>query len=127
MLFVGVCVALTLALASHRALQPFFSRVCQGFRWHRAFPEANTSDIRSFLTTFGESFSFSQRHVLKFAPTDNIMQIYYARNQGGSVDALELESFALALKRNYNFSLQSALHPNLTLGELFASLRRVAP
>ena len=126
-LSIGICLALALSFASHKALLPYLSRGCQGFRWHRAFPHTDTKDIRLFLNVFGQSFGFRQRHLLKFAPADAILQIYNARNPGGGVDSLELESLACALTKHYNFRLQSAWHPGLTLGELFAMVRGNAP
>ena len=122
-IFVAICLAAVLFVAGSQSLRPYLSRGCQGVHWHRAFPDVNTTDIRSFLNIFGNAFCFSDRHALKFSPTDKVMQIYHARNPGGGVDALELESFAVALQRHYNFNLQRALHSSLTLGELFAQVR----
>jgi len=55
------------------------------------------------------------------------MQIYRANNPAGGVDALELESWVIALQRQYGFGLERVWHPELTLGGVFALLRASAP
>jgi len=128
-IFLVICIsaALLVAVGRHQALQPFLSRGCQGSRWHRAFPHASSGDIRTFLNIFGSSFGFRQRHLLKFAPTDSLMQIHKASNPLQGVDAFEFEFLAAGLQNRYNVSLQSAWRPGLTLGELFALVHGNAP
>ena len=126
-LIVCVCVALVVLAAHYKSLQPYLSRNCQGTAWHRTFPDASADDIRSFLNVFGTAFGFRQRHLLKFAPTDCLVQIHSALNPLQGVDALEFESLAAGLRSRYNLALQNAWHPSLTLGELFALVRRNAP
>ena len=121
------CTAFALFVARSRALRVYLSRACQGSAWKRAFPQARARDIRAFLDTFVGAFAFSNSHRLKFSPADGIMDIYRASNPGGLVDALELESFAVALERRYKFSLKQSWRPGLTLGELFALVRGYAP
>jgi len=127
MVIVCVCAALVVFVAHYRSFQPYLSRNCQGFGWRRAFPDASADNIRSFLNVFGTAFGFRKRHLLKFAPTDGLMQIHSANNPFQGVDALEFESLAVELESHYGFALENAWHPDLTLGELFARVHGNAP
>ena len=127
LLIVCFLVALVVFAAHYKSLQPYFSRNCQGICWRRSFPDVSAEDIRSFLSVFGTAFGFRKRHLLKFAPTDSLVQIHSALNPLQGVDALEFESLAAGLQSRYNLALQNAWHPSLTLGQLFASVRRNAP
>jgi len=123
MLIVCVCAAFIVLGAHYKSLQPYLSRNCQGLRWRRAFPNATSREIRSFLNVFVVAVGFGQRHLLKFSPADSLMQIYNANNPLRGVDALEFESLATALQRQYGFNFQNVWRPQLTLGELFALVR----
>lgn len=127
MLIVCTCAALIVLVAHRRALKPYLSRSCQGLNWRRTFPEASADEIRSFLNLFGAAFGFRERQLLKFAPTDGLLQIHAACNPLQGVDALEFESLSSSLQRQYKFNLQSAWHAGLTLGQLFSLVRRSAP
>lgn len=122
-LVVCACAALSVLVAHYKSLQPYSSCACQGFRWRRTFSDATADEIRCFLKTFAIAFGFRQRYILKFSPTDSLLQIYNARNPLCGVDALEFESLAAALQRQYGFNLRNAWRPKLTLGELFALVR----
>jgi propanediol dehydratase small subunit len=123
-IFLAIATAASIALGfvRHKALQAYWSRTCQGLSWRRAFPNASKAEIRSFLTAFLDAFAFSQKHLLKFTPSDRITSIYSASNPFAGVDSLELERLAIAMRRNYNFNLQPFWRPTLTLGELFTMI-----
>jgi propanediol dehydratase small subunit len=100
--------------------RPYSSRNCEGRGWRRAFPTASKNEIRSFLLLFVSAFAFSDKDKLKFRPDDKILDIY--RNLYSSEwlpDALELETLASKLQKQYTLELESIWSDELTLGELF--------
>jgi hypothetical protein len=82
-------------------------------------------EIRTFLLTFANSFAYREREKLKFRPDDAVLAIYrahYPRNW--MPDALELETFAAKLERQYGLPLTGIWRDTLTLGEIFEATRR---
>lgn len=103
---------------------PFHSRSCQGKGWRTAFPCARKQEIREFLTVFVKAFSFSDKEKLKFSPDDQILRIYRALYPSKWLpDALELETFAAAIKAQYGLKLESVWTDDLTLGQLFGHIQ----
>jgi hypothetical protein len=112
---------------SHRALGHFWERRCEGRAWRRTFPSAPKEDIRAFLALFMNAFALPSRRMLRFAPTDRVLEIYRAVSPRGWPDAMELETLDEELQRVYGFPLRDVWKETLTLGELFARVRsRVA-
>ncbi|HEX5392188.1 MAG TPA: hypothetical protein VFW68_02850 [Rhodocyclaceae bacterium] len=105
----------------------FKDRVCQGVGWRRAFPTASKEDIRSFLSVFVEAFVFSGKQRLKFNPNDEILSIYRALYpHRWQPDALEFETLAKLVEKNYRVNFSEAWKDGLTLGELFAVAHGIA-
>jgi hypothetical protein len=121
-MFVGIAIAVAfIAPRPHLTLRPYWERHCAGRAWRRTFPSAPRQDIRRFLTLFVDAFGFSDAHMLKFAPTDRVYEIYKAANPAeGWPDALELETLDMRLKATYGMELRAIWSQSLTLGELFA-------
>ena len=101
------------------------SRACAGRDWRRAFPQAQSDEIRAFLKLFVNGFALRRKHYLAFRPTDRIMEVYRAINppEWTVADNMELEIFAQELERQYGLSLESIWRDDLTLGEVFGRTR----
>jgi hypothetical protein len=112
-------------IARRRGLSPMLRRRCAGRDWRRAFPHAQSDEIRAFLKIFVDAFALRRKHYLAFRPTDRIMDVYRAINppKWTVADSLELEIFAQDLERQYGLSLQSIWRDDLTLGEVFGRTR----
>lgn len=109
---------------SHARLGPFWARRCEGRAWRRTFPSATNDDIRGFLCLFADSFGLPRRRMLRFAPTDRVLEIYRAISPPGWPDAMELETLDRELGNAYGLRLRDVWKESLTLGELFASANR---
>lgn len=106
------------------ALRAYWSRACQGRPWRRAFPDAPSEAIRTFLQTFTSSYGFGHRRALAFSPTDHVLDVYRALYPSRNwPDALELETFARELKARYNIDLERMWREDLTLGDVFDMTR----
>lgn len=95
-----------------------------GKQWLKTFPNSSKAEIRNFLNLFAESFLFNTKDQLKFEPNDKIYEIYrtmYPSEQ--TPDAMELETFATLLYKQYNFKIESMWSENITLGEVFAEIK----
>jgi propanediol dehydratase small subunit len=104
---------------------PFGARSCQGTSWRRSFPDAPKEEIRKFLSLFTDSFAFDNTERLKLNPDDQLLDIYRALYpRKWQADALEFETLAHALESEYKVKLASVWHNGLTLGQLFAHVRR---
>lgn len=104
-----------------RLPDPFQSRSCQGIKWHREFPDAAKKDIRSFLSMFTQAFGLPEKKRLLFEPADTFLEIYRSLYPYKWMpDALELETFALMVKKTYGISLADVWSDKLTLGKLFS-------
>ena len=89
-----------------------------------AFPQASKGEIRKFLSLFVEAFAFKDSQKLLLTPDDEILSIYRALYPSRWMpDALELETLADDLMRQYGLSLQAVWHEQLTLGQLFGQLQ----
>jgi len=109
---------------SKRRLQHYWNRICTGKEWRRKYPNATKDEIRRFLATFVDGFAFKSSQRLKFGPNDKVMDIYRALYPStGWPDALEVETFARNLKREYSFDLAKVEDPDVTLGQLFMMIR----
>ncbi|HPS08327.1 MAG TPA: hypothetical protein PLG22_12390 [Kiritimatiellia bacterium] len=109
---------------SKRRLQRYWNRMCTGKEWRRRFPDATKDEIRRFLETFVDGFTFQSSQRLKFEPNDKVMDIYRALYPStGWPDASEVETFARNLKREYAFDLAKVEDPHVTLGQLFMMIR----
>jgi len=107
-----------------RRLRRFWDRACTGIEWRRRFPDVPKEDIRKFLDAFVDGFAFKTSQRLKFAPDDKVMDVYRSLYpESGWPDALEVETFALILGKEYNFDLSKVDDPDITLGQLFAMIR----
>jgi propanediol dehydratase small subunit len=107
---------------------PFHGRTCQGRGWKRAFPAAQTKDIRDFLLFFVDAFAFSEKEKLKLNPDDRILEIYKTMYPSKwMADALEFETLVENLRRSYSVDLAAIWNENLTLGELFTECTKITP
>jgi len=109
---------------SRRRLKQYWIRKCMGREWRRQFPEIPKADIRRFLDAFVDGFAFKSKNRLRFRPDDKVMDVYRALYPSkGWPDALELETFAQNLEREYSFDLAKVIDPNVTLGQLLGMIR----
>jgi len=100
------------------------NRRCTGKKWKTVFPDAPKEEIRMFLNLFTDAFEFSQKNKLKFEPTDGLLEIYREIYPSKWVpDALELETLAESIEKEYGVSFNEIWHENLTLGELFKEVK----
>ena len=109
------------AVIGKKRLFRYWCRPCMGAEWHSAFPHVPKDDIRKFLNIFSDAFMFQKKHCLKFGPMDKVMDVYrtiYPR--GGTVDNMELETFALAIEREYGVDFRKMWKPEeTTLADAF--------
>jgi propanediol dehydratase small subunit len=109
---------------SRGLLQHYWQRSCAGKAWKQQFPSASNDDIRGFLGIFTTAFLFKSKKRLKFHPDDNVMAIYRAVYPMKNMpDSMELESFAMKLKKQYDIDLYAITNHEITLGELFRLTR----
>jgi propanediol dehydratase small subunit len=108
-----------------RALRPYWERGCMGIRWRRRFPEDPKFEIREFLRLFIESFLLKKPRLSRFSPDDRVMDVYRALYPpGGSLaDAMELETFAMEVKKRYKIDLAPIWRQDITLGEVYSLTR----
>ena len=100
-------------------------RYCTGREWKNRFPETPKTEIRRFLSIFTQAFAFSAQASLQFAPDDKILAIYRALYPTQwMADALEIETLAGDIEREYCVDFMAIWHEELTLGELFAKLQQ---
>ena len=110
-------------LKRRKRLNAYWQRlsVTNARKWKKMFPDASAKEIRDFLDEFSDGFIFMRRYSLKFAPNDQVMEIYramYPPEELFSADALELETFAANLEQKYGIKFIEIWNENLTLGEL---------
>ena len=106
----------------------FKSRSCQGAAWRRAFPRASKEEIRSFLSIFVEAFAFKENQRLKFNPDDRILSVYQSLYpHKWQPDALELETLANSVEKNYGVKFSELWQEGTTLGQLFSAVRSTRP
>ena len=110
-----------------KALQHYWQRVCRGALWRRRFPDSPKSEIREFFDVFLDAFAFSAPRRLCFSPDDKVLEVYHALYPPGDAlaDCLELETFSAELRKHY-IDLVSLWRDDLTLGELYARIHKVA-
>ncbi len=122
---VSLLIGIPLSIAKRNRLQKYWSRSCAGGQWRHCFPDAPKDDIRRFLEAFVNAFGFKSKHRLQFNPTDKMMDVYRTVYPiGSAIDAMEFESFALALEREYGVDLtRSEDIEKLTLGNVFQMTR----
>jgi len=118
---IGVSIAVVANITRKRRLLLYLRRPCTGMEWRHSFPLAADDEIRAFLATFTDAFIFKSKNRLKFSPDDRLMDVYQNIYPPGSIsDAMELETFALALERAYGIDLtEIGIPENLTLGQIF--------
>ena len=76
---------------------------------------------------FVEAFAFKEYEKLKFEPRDRLLDIYRALYpHKWQPDALEFNSLNKSLQTNYGTDLSEAWREDLTLGQLFAHVQRMA-
>jgi propanediol dehydratase small subunit len=103
------------------APEPYRSRPCQGHAWKTAFPEKSKHEIRVFLLIFSNAFAFRKSQKLQINPSDNILELYkskYSTTRLG-IDNLELETFAMGLKKKYKIDFKAIWSEELTFGRLY--------
>jgi propanediol dehydratase small subunit len=106
-----------------RTIGVYWTRSCMGRAWKRTFPQASKDEIRQFLHVFVDAFAFPKGRALQFAPADRVLAVYRSLYPvQGWPDALELETLALRLERQYAVDLRKLWRDNLTLGELFSRI-----
>jgi hypothetical protein len=124
---IGIAVLgmIPLWIAERKRLQSYWSRSCAGTEWRQRFPDAPKEDVRAFLEAFVDAFGFKSKNRLKFSPADRVMDVYRTIYPPGSaVDAMELETFALTLERQYGVDLVRVWKPEeTTLGDIFEMTR----
>ena len=75
----------------------YTSRSCNGRQWKKHFPDAQNDEIRRFLAGLAEAMGFDESDILKFSPTDKVIDIYLS-NYGDETpicDDMECERFAM--------------------------------
>jgi propanediol dehydratase small subunit len=123
-LVIGALIGLPAEIMRRRRLRTYWDRVCAGRDWRQAFPEADKDEIRKYLQVFVDAFAFRESRMLKFRPSDKIIDIYRACYPvKGWPDSLELESFAMMVERTYRRDLIKEWNPEMTLGQVFAMTR----
>ena len=104
---------------------PYRARSCQGLAWRREFPAASKEQIREFLSLFVGAFGFRDRFKLKFAPSDQLLDLYRAGYPRKSMpDGMELEILASSIAKKYGVDLAGAWRDNLTIGQVFAMVTK---
>lgn len=101
--------------------EPYRSRPCQGRAWKTAFPQKSKHEIREFLLLFTNAFALRQNQKLQINPNDGILDLYktiYPTNRFG-IDNLELEAFAMGLKKKYKIDFNTIWSEELTFGRLY--------
>ena len=89
-----------------KRLLRYLNRPCMGADWRCAFPDVPKDDIRKFLNIFIDAFIFKSKDRLKFGPKDKLMDVYKTIYAPGSMcDAMEVETFAVSLEREYGVDL----------------------
>ena len=122
---IALTFAIYVEIKRKHLLSRYWLRACTGKAWKKRFPEIPNKDIRAFLDIFVNAFLFSCKKKLKFQPDDKIIDIYNALYpMQGLADALELETFAKNLKKNYGVDLYKVTNNDITLGELFEMTRK---
>jgi len=116
-------------LKRRKRLNAYWQRlsVTNARKWKKMFPDASAKEIRDFLDEFSDGFIFMRRYSLKFAPNDQVMEIYramYPPEELFSADAFELETFAANLEQKYGIKFIEIWNENLTLGELFTTINK---
>lgn len=126
LLLIGITSGLLLDLMIRKRMNKYWSRSCTGAEWKRQFSDVGKDDIREFLEQFVTAFCFSSKKKLKFSPNDKILDIYRALYPTKEMpDALELETFVKNLKIKYKIDMNNIWHDDLTLGELFTTIRHI--
>ena len=103
----------------------YVERSCLGGEWVDNFPNATKDHIRQFLNVLIESMDFDKSILLKFSPTDKVIDIYHSIYDGKAPlhDYLECESFYLFISQEFNIpdDKLSSIWNNgeVTLGEIF--------
>jgi propanediol dehydratase small subunit len=122
---IGLFIAVVDELTRKRRLRLYWRRACVGADWRRCFPDASKEEIRSFLQLFSDAFMFDRKNRLKFTPQDKLMDVYRLMYPlGNFADAMELETFADTLDRQYEVDLTTLdSWEHITLGQLFEMTR----
>ena len=111
---------------------PYRYHPCTGRDWKRAFPNQSANTIRSFLACLTDGFAFPTKDMLRFKPTDNVLDIYRAIYGGRTPlgDAMECETFLDNLSARFDQDhvlLYATWHEQITLEELFATCSSNTP
>lgn len=121
---IGTILVLSVFFNGSHIPKVYLNRKCMSKQWLKAFPNSSKAEIRNFLNLFAESFLFNTKDQLKFEPNDKVYEIYRAMYPSKQTpDAMELETFATLLYKQYNFKLESMWSENITLGEVFAEIK----
>ena len=100
------------------------NRSCTGKNWKKAFPKTSKEEIRTFLLLFTSAFAFSPKNKLKFEPEDKVMDIYRELYPSKWMpDALEIETLAGDLEKEYSVNFNDLWHENVSLGEIFSKIK----
>ena len=100
------------------------NRYCAGKNWKKAFPDAPKDEIRKFLLLFTDAFAFSSKNKLKFEPNDKVIDIYRELYPSKWMeDALEVETLAADIEREYSVNFNNIWHDDVTLGEMFSKIK----
>ena len=98
-------------------------RSCSGRSWKKAFPKNSKTEIRNFLLLFASAFAFSSKNKLKFEPEDKVLDIYRELYPSKWMpDALEIETLAEDLEKEYSISFNDLWHEDVSLGEIFSKI-----
>jgi hypothetical protein len=128
-LVVAIVVGVPCEIARRRSFSRFANRKCAGRFWLRSFPDAPKEEVREFLRLVVDAFALRRKHFLKFRPDDAVMDIYRGINPPDwtMADQMELECFAIVLKKRYGVALESYWRDDITLGEVFGRTRAGNP
>jgi hypothetical protein len=106
-------------------LQSYWSRGWTGIRWRRRFPDSPKVEIRRFLDFFIEAFGFPMRRVPVFRRTTGFSTSITPPGDA-LADCMELETSASDIQKHYDVDLASVWQDDITLGELYARIHKVA-
>jgi len=67
---VALGASIYLFVGTRRRLKRYWERSCTGRAWLKEFPTSQSGEVRRFLFLFVDSFGFSRKRALQFAPTD---------------------------------------------------------
>jgi propanediol dehydratase small subunit len=87
--------------------------------WRERYGQDKLDDINSVLTSFCEAFMFNPEDRFKFAPDDQVMDIYRALYPTVwlAADSMEIETLIAVLKDRFGIDIE-VWRPEMSLGDV---------